>query len=433
MSSRTSRRAFLRSLTATAAAPVLGQLLSVEEGFAAELEAHLPRRESLPAPQAMRDQYLLDPRVSYLNHASIGTVPRAVHAAGMRYREICEENPWLYIWGGAWEEPREEVRRQAALLMGCDPATVAITHNTTEGFNLFAQGLPLGAGDEVLFSSLNHAGASVCWNHLAASRRFTVRSFEFPLEDVPEMSAQDVVRIHEEQIRDETRVLVFPHIDNIVGLRHPMGELASMAKARGVEFVLVDGAQSAGMIPLELAASGVDGYSTSPHKWVQSAKGLGLLYVSMELQNLLPAMWVTWGQAQWGGSARKYEDYGTRDLPEVLSLGDAMAFQASLGEDRKVRRYRDVFTSFQEAVDATPGLVWRSPRSWGMGSILTAVQLLQGEAGPVSEHLFQSQGVVVRAFPQAGLNSLRVSPNLMNTDEELDRLLAVLSFGRVSP
>ena len=141
-------------------------------------------------------------------------------------------------------------------------------------------------------------------------------------------------------------------------------------------------------------------------------------------------MWVTWGQAQWQGSARKYEDYGTRDLPEVLSLGDALEFQAALGQDRKERRYRDTFAAFQEAVDATPGLVWRSPRSWDMGSILTAVQLLRGEVGEVSESLFQSQGVVVRPFPQAGLNSLRVSPNLMNTEAELDRLLAILASPR---
>jgi selenocysteine lyase/cysteine desulfurase len=375
----------------------------------------------------MRNRYMLDDRVTYLNHASIGTVPGAVHAAGMRYRQICEENPWLYIWGGAWEEGREEVRAASARLMGCEAENVAITHNTTEGFNLFAQGLPLGAGDEVLFSSLNHAGASICWDHFGPMRGFLVRRFEFPVGDVPGMTAQDVVQIHAEQIRDETRVLVFPHIDNIVGLRHPMRELASMAKAMGVEFVLVDGAQSAGMIPLELSASGVDGFSTSPHKWVQSVKGLGLLYVTEEMRQRLPAMWVTWGKAQWSGSARKYEDYGTRDLPEVLSLGDALDFQAALGEGRKVARYREIFHSFQASVDAAPQLTWRSPRSWEMGGILTAVGLARGNASDTSQELFQEHGIVLRPFPQAGLNSLRVSPNLMNTEEELSRLLSILA------
>lgn len=427
------RRQFLRSLSAAAAAPVVAQFLSLEEAFASDLAGLSGPWDGLASPQDMQGHYLLDPRLSYLNHASIGTVPRAVHSAGMRYREICEENPWLYIWGGAWEEAREEVRRQAAVLLRCDPGEIAITHNTTEGFNLFAQGLPLGPGDEVLFSSLNHAGASLCWDHFGPDRGYTVRRFDVPLDNVAGLSEAEVVAMHAEQIRAGTRVLVFPHIDNIVGIRHPMAALAAMARDRGVEFVLVDGAQSAGMIPVDLDSSGVDGYSTSPHKWIQSAKGLGLLYVRRELQERLPAMWVTWGQAQWGGSARKYEDYGTRDLPEVLSLGDALAFQTALGEARKERRYREMFSWLQAAVDDTPGLRWHTPREWEMAGILTAIQLPAGDVSRVSEVLFQDHGIVVRPFPGPGLNSLRVSPNLMNTEAELERLLSLLERNGQGP
>jgi selenocysteine lyase/cysteine desulfurase len=140
-------------------------------------------------------------------------------------------------------------------------------------------------------------------------------------------------------------------------------------------------------------------------------------------------MWVTWGQARWGDTARKYEDYGTRNLPEVLSLGDALAFQAALGEGRKERRYREMFQRLQASVDGTPGVAWRSPRSWEMGGILTAVQLMDGRASEVSETLFRDHGIVVRPFPQEGLNSLRVSPNLMNTSEETQRLLDLLGRG----
>jgi selenocysteine lyase/cysteine desulfurase len=420
------RRAFLRSLSATAAAPLAAQLLATEEAFARELRGLAAPASSGPWIQDLRDRYLLDPSVTYLNHASIGTVPRAVHATGMRYREICEENPWLYIWGGAWEEAREEVRGASARLMGCETEGVAITHNTTEGFNLLAQGLPLDPGDEILYSSLNHPGASICWDHFATVRGYSVRRFDFPLADVPGMSAEEVVRIHQEQIREETRALVFPHIDNIVGLRHPLRELSAMARVNGVEFVLVDGAQSAGMVPLSLSDSGVDVFSTSPHKWVQSPKGLGLLYVKPELLQRLRPMWVTWGQARWRGTARVYEDYGTRDLPEVLSLGDALDFQAAIGQTRKEDRYRQIFQYFMDAVDAHPGVAWRSPREWEMGGILTAVQLLNRRADEASDDLYEHHGIVLRPFPQEGLNALRVSPNLMNSEEELDRLLRIL-------
>jgi selenocysteine lyase/cysteine desulfurase len=386
--------------------------------------------EAGPEFPRLRREYLLDPRVTYLNHASIGTVPRAVHRAGIRYREICEENPWLYIWGGEWEDAREEVRQKAAGLLGCSPGEVAITHNTTEGFNVLAQGLPLRPGDEVLFSSLNHAGASVCWEHFGEKFGYSVRTFEFPVGDVPGLSAAEVVDLHRRQIRPETRVLVLPHIDNIVGLRHPLGELTRMAREEGVQYVLVDGAQSAGMIPLRLPASGVDAYATSPHKWIQSPKGLGLLYLSSALLESVSPLWVTWGQARWQGTARLFEDYGTRDLPEVLSLGDALDFQRALGEGRKESAYRRMFGDLMDRVDGTSGLIWRSPRQWERGSILVAVGLRDAGAAETSDTLFQAHGIVVRPFPQEGLNALRVSPNLMNTLEEMDGLITRLeSFG----
>ena len=420
------RRSFMKGLTAVGAAHILAQITAAEVIFAQEVERVSRSGDAGGGFPNLKAEYLLDPRVSYLNHASIGTVPGSVHRAGIRYREICEENPWLYIWGGAWEEPREGVRRRAAELLGCDPDLVAITHNTTEGFNVLARGLPLSRGDEVLFSTLNHAGASVCWQHFGAERGYSVRVFEFPVGEAPGLTAEDVVRLHQEEIGPNTRVLVLPHIDNVVGLRHPLRELAVMAKDNGVEYVLVDGAQSAGMIPLQLAECGVDAYATSPHKWIQSPKGLGLFYLSRELVEDLPPFWVTWGQAQWQGTARVFEDYGTRDLPEVLSLGAALDFQSALGEARKETEYRRMFTALREKVEGTSGLLWRSPMRWEMGAMLVAVGLERGRADEVSSALFADHGVVVRPFPAAGLNSLRVSPNLMNTDQELDLLVSIL-------
>jgi cysteine desulfurase/selenocysteine lyase len=423
------RRDFLRILAAGAAAPLAARFLDVDRALAGEVDDLSLTFQSPDPYETFRGRYLLDPRVTYLNHASIGTVPRAVHRAGLRYREICEENPWLHIWGGAWEEGREEVRWASADLLGCTADEVALTHNTTEGFNLLAQGLPLTAGDEVLFSSLNHVGASACWDHQAPVRGFRVRRFEFPVARVPELTAEEVVRVHEREIRDETRVLVFPHIDNIVGLRHPMEQLVAMARSNGVEFVLVDGAQSAGMVPLDVASAGVDAFATSPHKWIQSPKGLGLLYVRRDLHDRVRPMWVTWGQDRWRGTARIYEDYGTRNLPEVLSLGDAFRFQAAVGEGRKEERYRELFSHLRERVEASSSLEWASPRVWEMGGILAAVRLKGQPAGTTSETLFRDHGVVVRPFPAEELNSLRVSPNLLNTPRELDALVDLLEEG----
>lgn len=323
--------------------------------------------------------------------------------------------------GGAWEEPREDARRAAAGLLGAKPDDVAITHNTTEGFNLLAQGLPLGAGDEVLFSSMNHAGASVCWEQQAPRRGFTVRRFEFPVLDAAKLTAADVADIYLSQVRDATRVLVCPHVDNIVGLRYPLREIAERAHASGVEFVAVDGAQTAGMIPIDIEASGVDFYSTSGHKWIQAPKGTGLMYLRATSREDLEPMWTTWGQGRWADLARRYEDYGTRNLAEAVVLGAAVDFQVAL-TSRAERRLRLLREYTQAAVGASASLEWCSPQSWADGASLYAIRAPRLVAGDASRSLYEDHGVVLRPFG-GDLNTLRLSPNVITSTDQIDTFI----------
>ena len=419
-----SRRSFLKKVGLGAAAPALAQLAAARRAFAEESSSLLSAQSF---GTGLRSAYSLDEGITYFNHASIGTVPRAVQKAHHRYLEICETNPWLHIWGGEWDKAREATRQSAAGLLGCQPSDVAVTHNTTEAFNLLAHGLPLGPGDEVLFSSLNHSGASACWSHVADERGFSVRRFDFPIREVPSLTADDVVDIHVEQIRPETRVLVFPHVDNMVGLRHPAERLVAAARDRGVRFVAVDGAQTTGMIPVDVEAIGADVYAASPHKWVQSPKGLGLTYIRREIQRELKPMWVTWGQKQWQGSARKYEDYGTRNLPEVLALGDAVAFQQNLGAASKESHHRALWEHARARIDGDRRLVWRSPTSWELSAALWAIEVPGKPSKDVFDRLFREHGFVFRAFDLPDLNTNRISPNVANTKRDVDRLFGALA------
>lgn len=376
----------------------------------------------------LRHRYTLDPGVTYLNHASIGTVPRIVREAHAGYLELCETNPWLYMWSEPWLEPREQIRAKAAALLGCDAKELAIIHNTTEAFNLLAQGLPLGRGDEVLFSSLNHSGASVCWEHHAQSQGYEVRKFELPLVDIAEMTEAEVVERHVREIGEKTRILVLPHVDNTVGLRHPVARIAAEARARGVRWIAVDGAQTVGMMPVDVKAMDVDVFATSCHKWLQSPKGLGLAYVRRELQLELRPMWVTWGQKYWQGDARVYEDYGTRAMPMEMALGDALDFQASIEAARRETRYLELRRRLWELVETDERLVWRSPREWRLGASLVAIEVRDRPSSELAARLFSEDGIVVRPFSLPGLDALRVSANLANDDADLERFVdAVLA------
>ena len=422
-----SRRSFLRVLGAAGAgALILARAERLEAALPPPLDPDGFDAANPVSVRRLRDSYFLSPDLVYLNHASIGTVPRPVHEAHAGYLELCETHPSLYVWGGVWREVTEDTRVAAARLLNCRPDDLAITHNTTEGFSILAQGLELDPGDEVLFSSLNHAGAAVAWDELGRRRGFTVRRFDFPLERAPELSVDEVVALHLDAVRPETRVLVIPHVDNMIGMTHPIREIAEAARARGVEFVFVDGAQSAGMISVDLAAARVDAYAMSGHKWLQSPKGLGLFWASERLQAAVPRMWFKTGGDRVGMTARKYEDYSTRAWPAVVAFGDALDFQASIGVEEKERRYRALWTRVYGRTTEDSRLHWGSPVDPALRSVIMAVGV-QGRAAPeLGPMLLERHGAVLRAFG-GRLNTLRVSPNLMTEDESLDRILDVLA------
>jgi selenocysteine lyase/cysteine desulfurase len=404
---------------------VLGSLVSVQRAFAEELDGRRLERLRSGTLQGLRDEYMLGDGVTYLNHASIGTVPRLVHEARVEYLTVCESNPWLYMWGGAWEEPREEVRGKVARLMGCKPEGVTITHNTTEAFNLLSNGLPLGPGDEVVFSSLNHTGASAAFFHAARTRGFDVTRFQFPLADVTRMSDDDVVQVHDRHITSRTKLLVFPHLDNMVGLRHPVAALARMARQRGVEFVAVDAAQTVGMFPVDMDEYDVDCFATSPHKWLQAPKGLGLAYFSPAIQEVLKPMWVTWGQNRWEGTARVYEDYGTRNLAETLTLGDAIDFQNRIDAVERERRLQELFAFTMKMADENPSTEWVSPRSWEQSGSLYGVSIRGKESNQLFGQMYERHGLVFRPFNTQGLDSVRLSPNIFDNEDEIARFFEI--------
>jgi selenocysteine lyase/cysteine desulfurase len=405
--------------------PVLGSLQAARTLFGDHLSRLALSDYTSATFQNLRSEYLLDPGITYLNHASIGTIPRVVHDARVRYLELCETNPWLYMWGGAWEQPREEVRRKSADLLGCASNEVTITHNTTEAFSLLANGLPLGPGDEVVFSSLNHDGASVAWYHFASSRGFTVKPFDFPVGDIPTMTTADVLDAHDRHITPRTRVLVFPHVDNIVGLRHPARELAELAHSKGVEFVAVDAAQTVGMLPVDVQRMGVDIYAASPHKWLQAPKGIGLMYVRREVQESLRALWVTWGQERWKGTSRIFEDYGTRNLAEVITMGDAIDFQNRLNQQEREHRLRALWQHAQNVVRETARAVWRSPTSWELAASLYAVEIEGTRSNELFDDMYGNHGFVFRAFGTERFNHSRLSPNVFTTEDELSRFFEI--------
>lgn len=420
MSKKSTRRQFIGRASMTAA---LASVAGINHSFSKGIQ--VISNQEMPGKDYASD-YLLSKDVTYFNHGSIGTIPKIVQKAHVEYLELCETNPWLYMWGDPWKEQREIVRTKTAAYIGADPEEVVFAHNTTEAMNMLASGLNLSKGDEVLFSSWNHSGASVCWEHYGRQKGYAVRRFEMDPNDDQFHASEGVLNAYLSEIRGNTKVLVVPHIDNILGVNHPIKELTSKAKAAGVEYVVVDGAQSIGMIPVNMHDLGIDFYATSPHKWIQSPKGLGIAYFKKELQDQIQPLVVSWGQNSWEGKVNVFEDFGTRNLAELMTLGNAIDFQLALGMDIAIKIRKELRDHLKRGVASHSKLNWRSPDSWDMNGSLYALEVLGIKSYDLSQRLFSEHGIVFRPFSEDGWNTIRLSLNVNNSKAEIDRFLNLI-------
>ena len=415
----TSRRDFLKTLATGTSISALSALAPIDALFKEKLYEKFTDK-SLPT----RNDYSLDKKIKYLNHGSIGTIPKLVQETHHDYLTLCETNPWFYMWSGEWNEPIAEVRQEVAKYLNAEADEISFPHNTTEIYNLLALGLPLQKDDEVLFCNLNHAGASIPFHIHSKKRGYSVKVFDIPTDDLSSVTKKNILALYDEHINERTKLIVMPHIDNTFGLRHPVKEITALARSKGVEFISIDTAQSMGMIPIDVKELDIDVIGTSAHKWIQAPKGISVAYFNKRVQEQIDPMWVTWGQEQWKNSARKFEDYGTRNLPEVLTLGKALEFQNHIDESSRIKKLKSLRAHAIELTRANPNTIWRSPVDWELSGSLFVIELKNYTSSEFAEKAFTNHGFVFRPFDNH--STIRISPNVFNTHEEIDKLFELI-------
>lgn len=420
------RRGFLAAGAAAIGAaglgPGLGHFGTTGKAHAGTLAAALGDRGF---GRPLRKSYGLNDEIVYLNHASVGTMPtHLIESWTARQRQL-ETDPAFYVWEDGFGAVDDNARRYAASILGASIEGVALLPSTTVGMSTLAAGLDLGPGDEVLYSSLNHMGAYRGFEHHAKARGYSVRRFDIPAKLAAEVTAEEFVALHTEQIRDETRMLLFPHIDNRLGILHPAEELTGAAKAAGVEYVAIDAAQSLGAVRCNMDEIGCDFVAASGHKWIQGPKQTGILAMTEPMTERVRPTMVTWGQDRFRG-ARRLEDYGTPDPARAIALSEAIFFQFELGFEAG-REYRlGLARAMRDIADNENHLEWLGARDDRMLSPIAPVGIKgrNPRAMRLSEFGQKDRRLVFRAFDEdpdeGGLRAARLSFNLANSVEDAE-------------
>lgn len=238
---------------------------------------------------ALREDFPLfaqRPELVYLDSAATSQKPRRVIEALRRYYETLNANVHrgAYRLSAEATEAYEEARRRLARFLNAEPKEIVFVRNTTEAMNLvaYAWGLRnLKEGDEVLVTEMEHHAGLVPWHLVAGLTGAKVKAIPLTEEGRLDLSAL------EDLLTERTRVVSLVHMSNVLGTINPVAEIARRAKEAGA-LVVVDGAQSAPHLPVDVKALGADFFALSGHKML-GPTGAGVLWGRYEvLEGMMP-------------------------------------------------------------------------------------------------------------------------------------------------
>lgn len=358
------------------------------------------------------NEYLFANGLTYLNTGTLGPCRRDTIEESLKMWEELESLPVKFYGKFGAESLAEKTRGIAAGFLGCDISEMLITTSTTNGMNAIAQGLRLKAGDRILTTDQEHGGGLLCWNYLAKYYGVIVDKITIP---PGENSAEVILQRVKDSLRKKTKLISVSHVLSSTGLRMPIADISTLARANGA-LCIVDGAQAAGAIEVNVKKLGCDAYATSGHKWLMGPKGTGLLYLSKEAQRLIRPM-------QFEESYNTYNDgNGVVNLACILGLGKAIAYLDSIGirkvEEHNLLLRNQLYGKLKGLNNVTILSSAEGPLASPMLTLLLPDRI---EKAAFVKMLLDKHKLSIRpTHKEFGFNGIRFSVHIFNTEKEMD-------------
>jgi cysteine desulfurase/selenocysteine lyase len=404
-----------------------------------------PLPPALEAARLRGDFPILDQQVHgrplvYLDNAATTQKPRAVIDAISRYYERDNANVHRGVHALSERATRafEGARATVARFLSADAREVIFVRGATEAVNLVAQTFGrqrVGPGDEVVVTTLEHHSNIVPWQLLCQERG--ARVVPAPIDDAGDLDLAVLDRL----LGPRVKLLAVTQVSNALGTVTPLAEVIALARSRGIP-VLVDGAQGAPHLGVDVGALGADFYVMSGHK-VYGPTGIGVLWGRREHLEAMPP-WqgggdmirsVTFEGTTFNELPHKFEA-GTPHIAGAIGLAAALDYLTALGLPAIAAHEASLLALAVEGLSALPDvrLVGRPRRRAGVLSFLL---------GDIHPHdlatIVDRQGVAIRAghhcaqplMKRLGVPATsRASFALYNTPADVEALLGALHEAR---
>jgi cysteine desulfurase/selenocysteine lyase len=381
--------------------------------------------------------------IVYLDNAASTQKPRQVIDALVTHyeRDNANVHRGIHELSNRATDAYDAARAKVAAFFGiADAAELLWTRGTTESLNLIAYTWGMAnirAGDEILLSVLEHHSNLVPWQILAKRSGARLRFLEIDDQGRLELSRLDEV------LTGRTKLVSLAHVSNALGTVNPIREIAAKAKAVGA-LMVVDGAQSAPHMPVDVPSLGADFYAFSGHKMC-GPTGIGGLWGRREVLEAMPPFhgggdmidFVELESSTYAPIPNKFEA-GTPNVAGAVGLGAAADYLSGIGRDAILAHERHLIAYAVERLGEIPDLAILGPRNLEERSGVISFTLADIHPHDLAT-ILDSEGVAIRAGHHCtqplmkclGVGSTaRASFYLYNTVEEVDALVDALHQAR---
>ncbi len=380
--------------------------------------------------EAIRAQIPVCQRLTYLNTGWQGPSPRGVVEAVMECMEYESfDGPTAREVFAAGRLHMVKAKEQAGRLINATPEEMVLTSSTTEGLNIVLNGLDWNEGDEIIVCSLEHM--SVMVPSLMLNHRYGVQVKV--LQFAPAEEHESILSRIEEAITPKTRMVFFSHIQYSTGLRMPAEGIRELTRQRGI-LMLVDSAQGAGHIALDMRQLDPEFYSFSGQKWLLGPSGTGALFVRRDMVPQLKPVRVSSRSTSFHDHLGNYEvevdsieKFPTTNPSHPLWAGfvDAVQFNLNAGPAEIEERILGLSDASKRQLADLPGVQVTSPVEGPGRSGLVTFTVEGTEPPNVVDRMWDDHGIVCRqvSYPPA----VRLSYSFFNTEEEVAKATTAIS------
>ncbi|TSD76739.1 aminotransferase class V-fold PLP-dependent enzyme [Pseudomonas sp. KBS0710] len=422
----TDRRTFLKQAGVLAASLPLGSAML----------AHAQAATQAPATNdpwtGFKQLFTQDPDYLHFSNFLVTSHPRPVREAIERYRQQIDRNPGLAMdWGLEETWKREgQVREWAGRYLNAKPAQIALTGSTSEGLAMIYGGIKLRPDQEILTTEHEHYATQNVLDFRVARQGTQVRRIRL-FERANQVSSDEVLGNIKRAIRPTTRVLGMTWVQSGSGVKLPIGEIGKLVAELNRNrddndriLYVVDGVHGFGVENLDFPAMHCDFFIAGTHKWMFGPRGTGLVCARDAENKYVTPMVPTFSEDT--NFATTMTPGGYHAFEHRWAADEAFKLHLQLGKAQVEARIHALNSELKTQLLAHPQIELVTPRSTDLSAGFTFFRVKDQDSEAVVAHMLKNR-VVIDAVDRDVGPVIRTSPGLLNSSDEIQQFMALLS------